>query len=265
LLWQRDISADAGSNAPEWGMSGSPLVVKDLVVVHPGGNGHSLAAYRADNGEPAWAGGNARAGYSSPQLVTLHGEMQWLIFNHEGLAGHALDDGKVLWSYPWTRAAQHVADPRVIGPDRLVVSSGYGAGADLVEVSRDTEGAWKTNRLWHSQRLKSKFASMVIREGFLYGLDDGRLTCIDLATGEPRWKGERVGHGQILLAGDLLVVSAENGEVLLFEATPEAPRELSRFAALEGKMWNPFALAPPFLIVRTEKEAACYLLALAGR
>jgi len=171
----------------------------------------------------------------------------------------------VLWTYPWNPASQHVADPRVIAPDRLVVSTGYGGGADLIQLSREAEGEWKTSRIWHSQRLKSKFASLVLRDAFLYGLDDGRLTCIDLATGEPRWKGERVGHGQVLLAGDLLFVSAENGEVLLMEATPEAARELSRFPAVEGKMWNPPALAPPFLIVRTEKEAACYRLAVAGQ
>jgi outer membrane protein assembly factor BamB len=133
-----------------------------------------------------------------------------------------------------------------------------------VEITRDAGSAWKTTRLWHTQRLKSKFASMVVRDGFLYGLDDGKLTCLDLATGEPRWKGERVGHGQVLLSGDLLAVSAENGEVLLFEATPDAAHELGRFAALDGKMWNPPALAPPFLVVRTEKEAACYRLPLAG-
>jgi outer membrane protein assembly factor BamB len=260
LLWQRNVVTDAGAKAPEWGLSGSPLVVNDLVIVHPGGPGHSLSAYRAATGEPAWSGGDARPGYSSPQLVTLLGEQQLLIFNHKGLASHSLADGKVLWTYPWPPSSQHVTDPRVIAPDRLVVSSGYGAGADLVQLSREPEGAWKTARVWHSRRLKSKFASMVVREGFLYGLDDGRLTCIDLATGEPRWKGDRVGHGQILLAGDLLVVSAENGEVLLMEANPAAARELGRFAALGGKMWNPPALAPPFLIVRTEKEAACYRL-----
>jgi outer membrane protein assembly factor BamB len=263
LIWQRDIVADAGTKAPDWGLAGSPLVVDDTVIVHPGGPGHSVAAYRAHNGDPIWAAGDARAGYSSPQLVTLRGVRQVLIFNHEGVAAHALTDGKELWSYPWTKAAQHVTDPRMVAPNRFVVSSGYGAGADLVEVSRDETGGWKTQRLWHSRRLKSKFASLVVRKGFLYGLDDGRITCIDLATGEPRWKGERVGHGQVLLAGDLLFVTAENGEVLLLEATAEAARELGRFEALPGKMWNPPALAPPYLIVRTEKEAACYELPLA--
>jgi outer membrane protein assembly factor BamB len=263
-VWQRDIIQDANAHRPEWGVAGSPLVTDGLVIVHPGGKEYSLAAYRAASGEPMWTAGDARAGYSSPQLATLLGEVQFLIFNHDAVAGHATNDGRVLWSYPWTHAAQHVSDPRVVAPNRFVVSTGYGAGADLVELSRDAESGWKTTRLWHSQRLKSKFASLILREGFIYGLDDGRLTCIDLATGEPRWKGDRVGHGQLLLAGDLLVVTAENGDVLLVEARPDAMHALGRFSALDGKMWNPPALAPPFLIVRTEREAACYRLPLAA-
>jgi outer membrane protein assembly factor BamB len=263
-VWQRDIIQDANAHRPEWGVAGSPLVTDGLVIVHPGGKEYSLAAYRAASGEPMWTAGDARAGYSSPQLATFLGEVQFLIFNHDAVAGHATNDGRVLWSYPWTHAAQHVSDPRVVAPNRFVVSTGYGAGADLVELSRDAESGWKTTRLWHSQRLKSKFASLILREGFIYGLDDGRLTCIDLATGEPRWKGDRVGHGQLLLAGDLLVVTAENGDVLLVEARPDAMHALGRFSALDGKMWNPPALAPPFLIVRTEREAACYRLPLAA-
>jgi outer membrane protein assembly factor BamB len=264
LLWQRNILQDADAKEPEWGVAGSPLVAGELVIVHPGGKGHSLTAYRAANGEPAWSGGDARAGYSSPQWTTLAGEPQFLIFNHDAVAGHAAADGRLLWSYPWTHAAQHVSDPRVVAANRFLVSTGYGAGADLVELSRDTQNAWTTNRLWHSQRLKSKFASLIFHDGFIYGLDDGRLTCLDLANGEPRWKGDRIGHGQLLLAGDLLLATAENGEVLLLEARPDAAHELARFAALEGKMWNPPALAPPFLIVRTEHEAACYRLPLAA-
>lgn len=263
-LWQRDVLQDAKTQLPEWAFAGSPLVTGEFVVAHPGGPAHSLTAYRTDSGDPAWAGGNARAGYSSPQLVTLLGEEQFLIFNHEGVAAHAPGAGKVLWTYPWTKAAQHVSDPRLVAPNRFVVAAGYGSGADLVEVSRDERGAWTTSRVWHTQRLKSKFANLIAWNGFVYGLDDGRLTCLDLANGQPRWTGERVGHGQLLLAGDLLLVTAEKGDVILLEAQPDAARELGRFSALTGKMWNPPALAPPFLIVRNEHEAACYRLPLAA-
>jgi outer membrane protein assembly factor BamB len=261
VIWQRDILADTGTKCPAWGVACSPLVTNDLVIVTPGDREHSLAAYRLEDGQPAWSAGDAGAGYSSPQLVTLAGVPQFLVFNQEGVAGHAAVDGRSLWTYPWPPSAQHVSDPRVVAPNRFVVSSGYGAGVDLVELTREGE-SWKTSRIWHSMRLKSKFGSLVVREGFLYGLDDGRLTCIDLANGDAKWKGERTGHGQVLLAGDVLLVTAENGDVLLVEAAPQAARELGRFNTLSGKMWNPPALAPPFLIVRTERETACYRLPL---
>lgn len=261
VVWHRDTLADAGTKCPDWGVACSPLVTNDLVIVTAGGREDSLAAYRLEDGQPAWSAGDVSAGYSSPQLVTLAGVPQFLVFNHGGVAGHAAPDGRALWTYPWPPSAQHVSDPRVVAPNRFVVSSGYGAGVDLVELTREGE-SWKTSRIWHSIRLKSKFGSMVVREGFLYGLDDGRLTCIDLANGEAKWKGERTGHGQVLLAGDVLLVTAENGDVLLMEASPQAANELGRFSTLSGKMWNPPALAPPFLIVRTEREAACYRLPL---
>jgi outer membrane protein assembly factor BamB len=261
VVWQRDTLADAGAKCPDWGVSCSPLVTDGLVIVTVGGHAHSLAAYRIDDGQPAWSAGDDRVGYSSPQLVMLAGVSQFLVFNHGGVAGHAAVDGRVLWTYPWPPSAQHVIDPRVVAPNRFVVSSGYGAGVDLVELTRDGE-SWKTSRIWHSIRLKSKFGSLVVREGFVYGLDDGRLTCIDLSNGEAKWKGARIGHGQVLRAGDVLLVTSENGDVLLMEASPQGAHELGRFSTLSGKMWNPPAVALPFLIVRTEREAACYRLPL---
>jgi outer membrane protein assembly factor BamB len=101
---------------------------------------------------------------------------------------------------------------------------------------------------------------VVTKDGFVYGLDDGILACVDLATGELRWKEGRYGHGQCLLVGDLLLLTAENGEVVLIEPTPDERRELTKVAALRGKTWNPPALAGDLLLVRNDQEAACYLL-----
>ena len=94
----------------------------------------------------------------------------------------------------------------------------------------------------------------------MYGLDDGVLTCLDPATGERKWKGGRYGHGQLLLVEDLLLVQTEEGEIVLVEASPEGPRELTRFAVLDGKTWNPPALAGTLLAVRNDREAAVYEL-----
>ncbi len=86
------------------------------------------------------------------------------------------------------------------------------------------------------------------------------LVSLDPDTGERHWKGGRYGHGQLILVGDLLLIQAENGDVVLVEATPEKHRELARFAALDGKTWNPPALSGRLLLVRNDREAACYKL-----
>ena len=110
--------------------------------------------------------------------------------------------------------------------------------------------------------MKAKFANLVQRDGFAYGLDDGILACVDAKTGRRRWKGGRYGHGQMIRVGGLLLVAAEYGDVVLVEATPEEHRELTSFRALDDKTWNSPAFAAPFLLVRNDQEAACYELPL---
>ncbi len=264
LLWSKDILRDNEARNNEWGMSCSPLVVDDLVVVSAGGrNNRSLVAYRAGTGEFAWGAGADGAGYSSPCLVTLAGVVQILIFNSGGVSAHDPATGTNLWKYRWPGGHPHVSMPVVIPEDRLLVSSGYGFGSELVRIQKNAGGALSTARIWKSNRLKAKFTNLIYRDGFIYGLDDGIMVCLDASTGEQRWKEGRYGHGQEILVGDVLLVTAESGEVILLDPNPEASRELTRFAALKGKTWNPPALAGQYLLVRNDKEAACYRLPLA--
>jgi outer membrane protein assembly factor BamB len=94
----------------------------------------------------------------------------------------------------------------------------------------------------------------------VYGLDDGILVALDVETGQRRWKSGRYGHGQILRVGELLVVQAESGDVVLVAVDPERHVELARLPALSGKTWNPPALSGSLLLVRNDREAAAYEL-----
>ncbi|HYV26555.1 MAG TPA: PQQ-binding-like beta-propeller repeat protein [Candidatus Eisenbacteria bacterium] len=261
VIWSKDIVRDNHTKVNEWGMSGSPLVTENLVVVSPGGHdGRSLVAYQKGTGQFIWGGGSDGAGYSSPYLATIAGTAQVLIFNSGSLAAHDPQTGKVLWTFPWPGGHPHVAMSVMVPNDRVLVSSGYGTGSALVQIQRVGAGEWSASKLWKSIRLKAKFTNVIFLDGYVYGLDDGILVCLDASTGEQKWKEGRYGHGQEILVGKLLLLTAENGDVLLLEPVPQEPRVLSRFSALNGKTWNPPALAGPYLLVRNDLEAACYRL-----
>ena len=264
VVWRKDIIAENQSHVPEWGVAGSPLVMGDLVIVNPGGkHDRSLVAYRLSNGEFAWGGGDDNASYSSPCGATLGGVPQILIFNHHGIFGHDVTTGQVKWQHPWDSKQPHVALPVALAGDRVLVSSGYGVGSELLRITRHETGAFTVEPLWKTNRLKAKFNNPVTRNGYVYGLDDGILACLDLATGELKWKEGRYGHGQFILVRDVLLITAENGEVVLVVPVPAERRELAKFQALDGKTWNPPAMVGELLLVRNDQEAACYRLPVA--
>ncbi|MCX6906743.1 MAG: PQQ-binding-like beta-propeller repeat protein [Verrucomicrobia bacterium] len=262
--WSKNIFTDNQSRVGIWGTAGSPLMLGDSVIVNPGGtNGHSLVAYRLGDGGRLWSGGDDNASYSSPCAAALCGVAQMLIFNEHAVFGHDRATGRVLWEFLWNPAHVHVTQPIALDGDRVLVSSGYGEGSRLLQLQRDAAGRFSAKQLWRTRKLKSKFNNMVVRNGHVYGLDDGTLACVELATGALKWRESRYGHGQFILVRDLLLITAENGDVALVEPVPDGRRELARFSAVTGKTWNPPALAGDLLLVRNDEEAACYRLPVA--
>ncbi len=263
LRWTHDLVAEAAAKIPDWGYAGSPLFLDGRIIVSAGGTAQkSLLAYDADTGALVWSAGDAEAGYGSPFVATLAGRRQILAYNHRRITAHDAANGAVLWEYPWGIGYPHVAVPVIAGPDRVVFSAGYGVGAAMLEVKSTATAELAVTEVWRTLKLKAKFANPVARDGFLYGLDDGMLVCLDLKDGTQRWKAGRHGHGQGLLVGDLFLLMAENGELILLRPTPAAPNELHRFRVFSAKTWNPIALAGDLLLVRNDQEAACLRVAI---
>lgn len=262
-LWARNVLEENGAANREWGKSCSPLVVGELVVVSAGGRGKSLVAYDRTTGELVWAAGDDTASYSSPILATVAGREQIVIRNQHSFSGHDPETGEVLWSETWSAEFPNVAVPLVLGNDRLLISTGYGIGSKLFQMTNGS-GGFEMEEVWASPRLKAKFTNVVEHEGYVYGLDDGVMVCLDPQTGERYWKKGRYGHGQVILVGDLLLVTSEKGDVHLLDPNPKELRELGKFTAFGGKTWNPPALVGQYLLVRSDKEAALYKLPVAG-
>lgn len=262
-VWSRQVLEDNDATPSDWGMTSSPLLAGDLVIVQLGLGGTSLAAYDRATGEPAWRAGIDRGSYSMPSLATVAGREQVLIINGRSVAGHDPVTGETLWREPWDLPGERITMPLLIGDDRLLVSAAYGVGSRMLRLTPKTEG-FDVEELWESRRLKSKFAPLVQRDGVVYGLDDGVAVAIDPETGERLWKRGRYGHGQLILVDDLLLILTEKGDLVLVEATPEEHRELTRTHVFDSKTWNPPALSGRLLLVRNNLEAACYELPIEG-
>ena len=260
LIWHRDLVEEHDATIPTWGLAGSPLIVGDAVIVSPGGKQEqSLVAYKFDDGTFLWGGGTAKAGFSSPSLHRIAGKDQIIIFNAQSVASHDPASGLVYWQMPWPGGTECVSQPLPIGESRLFVSSGYGIGCKMYEIS-ESEGGMKAELVYETPRMKAKFTQVVHHEGYLYVLDDGVMVCLDPNNGERMWKRGRYGHGQILLVGSKLIVQTEDGEVVLMQPNPQRLTELARIPALDSKTWNNPVLAGSLLILRNDREAVCYVV-----
>jgi len=259
IRWGKNILSDNGAENLSWAMAASPLIVDDKLIVLPGGmEGKSVVAYNKQTGAPVWKVQNDRQAYVSPMLVTLAGRRQILVVSASRVFGLTPENGALLWSQSWdTDNGINVSQPIMVDNNRFFLSSGYGKGAALIEVSSSGNNL-TAKTVWTNINMKNKFNSSVLHDGYIYGLDEGILTCLDVNTGNRKWKGGRYGYGQIILASDHLIVMSDSGELALVKATPNEFTEVARFGALEGKTWNYPAIAGGKLFVRNSKEMAVY-------
>ena len=274
LIWKDDVLARCETNpateknAVMWGRAGSPLVVSDLgLLIVPGGGpsgaATSLIAYDLVSGTIRWRGGTSQISYVSPVEATLAGQRQIISVNEKDVTGHDIETGKVLWQHDWDGSSSGNAScsqPHVLAGDRILLTKGYGEGAEMFRVVHQderlvTEPVWKNRRA-----MKTKFTNLTIVGDYAYGLSDGVFECLALQSGKTMWRKGRYGHGQVLGVGELLLVLGERGQLLLLEANPKKLVELGEIEALQGKTWNSFALYGNWLLVRNAEEAACFEL-----
>ena len=249
--WQKNLADELGLPENTWGLTGSPLVYGDLLVLNAGQHG---TAVDKKSGEVKWKSPATGSGYSTPIPITVGGEQLLAIFSAKAL--HAVNpaNGDLAWSYPWeTKYDVNAADPVPLGGDRLFISSGYGRGGTVLKLSPG--GAEK---VWENTDIRTQFNPAVYIGGFLYGIDgntsDGskcELKCIDPADGSVKWS-ERIGFGGVTAVGDTLIALNERGELITAKATPDGFEPLSRFQAISKKCWTIPTVANGKLFVRNQ-------------
>ena len=243
-----------------WGLSESPLVVDEMVIVCPGARDASVVALRKDTGEVLWKSPGERPGYASPILVHHGRGAQVVVFNARAAVGMNLKNGRRLWSY--TKASNGTANctTPVYHAGRVFVTSDYGTGGGLVRLVPKGRGRVDAEEVYFNKNMKNHHGGVVLVDNSIYGFSSSTLACIDFETGERRWRDRSVGKGSLIYADGHLYCLSENGVVGLVEATPRGYREKSRFSIGKGKRptWAHPALANGALFLRKDGEIRCY-------
>lgn len=273
-VWSTNILNDAaGGTTPakniEWGMSGSPLIVDNFVIVVPGGSekeadptyNKGVAAYDKTSGKLVWAAGKHQASYATPRVEEIGGVRQLLITHANGLSGHSLETGEELWFFPLESPPKvNSAMPWKLDGSSLLFGTGYGVGTARLDITNaSNQAAWTVNQQWFSNRFRPKFNDFVVLDGHIYGLDDGILACVDVANGKLKWRSGRYGYGQLILVDDVMLIISEDGELLLVPAVPTKPEPIASFKVFDsGFCWNHPTLVRGKLLVRNAVEVACF-------
>ena len=252
-IWSVDTRERFRFRKAFFGAAGSPLVEDGRVIANIGGPDAGIVAFDADTGEVIWTVAGEEASYSSPVAATFGGARHALFFTRDNLVSLDPEDGRERFRRSWRariRASVNAATPLVVD-DQVFVSAQYGTGAGLFRVTGSgIEELWTSDDV-----LSNHYATSVHRGGYLYGYHGRQefgpsLRAVALDSGEVAWEAARFGGGSVLLAGDLLVLMRETGELMLAEASPEAFTPVARAALLPGTVRAYPALAGGNLYVR---------------
>ncbi len=264
IRWQKNILSEYGGRNIQWGISESPLLDGDRLVVTPGGNTGTVVCLDKNTGRDIWKAvvpGQPQAGYASVVPMTVGNMKQYIAFTSKGVVGIGARDGRVLWADGTASNGTANCSSPVVYENRVFYASGYGTGGALVQLAAVGNGV-QSRVLTKTTDMKNHHGGMVVVDGYVYGTSDpGVLTCIDLRNGQTMWQDRSVGKGAVSCADGHLYVRSERGSVALVEASPNGYREKGRFSQphrSEKSSWPHPVIADGKLFLRDQDVLICF-------
>ena len=262
-LWRVDAKREFSSPKGFFGRASSPLVFGELVLLNVGGRDSGIVALEAATGKLRWKAGPPAASYSSPTVAVFDGRTNALFLTRDRFVGLDPLSGEIFFEYPFgprERSSVTAATPLVDG-DWVFLSACYGAGSTALKMK-----SGKPVKVWASDdAMLNHYATCVHRNGLLFGFDGRQeqtpaFACADWRNGKILWRNDDFGAGSVLIAGELLIVLLETGELILAEATGAQFRELQRAQVLGSDTRAHPAVAGGYLYARDQNKLARFKL-----
>lgn len=224
-----------GGEIPGWAYAESVLIHKDMAIVTPGGD-NCIVALNKKTGEPLWSskGFSAGAQYGSCIAVNHRGAEMIVAGTAGGIVAVEAGSGRMLWSNPFS--ANNTANcPTPAYADGYVFwANGYDQGGICLQLESRGKNV-VAQEAWKTREMVCHHGGYIIHEGYIYGNHAESWVCLDLKTGERKWRERAVGKGSVCYADGMLYLFSENGgEAALANCSPDG-LEMHGKVTVEGE------------------------------
>ena len=280
VVWEEDLQKIYDIGMPTWGLSASPLIEGELLILQIGGKPNAcIVALDKATGQEVWKALDDPASYSSPIAIDQAGKRVIVCWTDKRLAGLDPGTGQILWEVasPSSPNAVNIATP-VVSED-LAFISGFWDGSLLVRLSRTdltAQEVWrrKGKSEVETDALHCCISTPILQGGYIYGVDSyGQLRCLKADTGDRVWEsGQAVPQARwanvhMVQNGSKVWMFNELGELILAELSPAGYVEKSRSRLLDrpqealdkrgGVCWSHPAFANGCIYARNDREIVC--------
>ena len=253
IRWQVNVLEKYETPNLLFGVSASPLVAGEKVIVPVGGQNAAIVAFDLKTGKESWRSGDDAASYASP--IVAGDAIIALTGSH--LRAVASADGKPLWEVPFKDAMNESSTTPIIAAGTLIASS----------VTRGSAAFTTANPpqlLWANPKLTCYFSTPIVVGGQIYMVigqatlfnASVSLCCVDIKTGKVLWTESKIGkyHAALLKTGDNhLLMLDDGGRLTLFQ--PDATKfDVIGQMKVCGQTWAHPALADGIVVVRDNAE-----------
>jgi outer membrane protein assembly factor BamB len=262
VFWTQNLLRKYGGSNIRWGLSESPLVLSDRIIVTPGGSGAAIVALKKTDGSLIWKTQSDEPGYSSALLHTVGNVQQVIVFTGERALGVDVNDGRLLWSYDRVaNRTANIATP-IARRNRVFLSSDYGTGAALLALGADGNKVI-ASEIYFTNEMRNHHASSVLVGDYLYGFSSSILTAMHFDTGKVAWRDRSVGKGSVVVADNQLYLFSEQGVVGLADVNPAKYVERGRFELKTGSLptWSHPVVSGGKLFLRDQDTIYAYSVA----
>lgn len=271
LVWGKSLMTELGvkpRGGHDYGFTCGPAIFGGVVIVEATAPSGTYTALDIKTGTVKWSSQYKKsAGHSGgPAFLDLGGVPCLAYMALHDIVVFRIDkghEGQTIGTAPWSTSYEaNIPAPTALG-NLVFVTSDYGNKTKCYEVT-----AAGIREKWTSPA-SAKVSSPVAYKDSVYVID-GKMKCLDVATGKVKWEGGNFGGSSsgncLVTAGDNKVIGFGGGSLVLLDASAPAYTELAKVdGVVPGLCYPQVTIADGVICCKDFRGAiTCYAVGKGG-